>query len=426
MIRRGVESLIAGDPKLLRRQALLSAMAAFGTSLLYFVADFPHTAEIGMIAFFSGVGYSLFYVFFEDVYGFNARAAVAVMSGMAVLLMGFIVHFSGGIASPFIFLYFCILISEAVYGLENQYTLPLAVASYSIVCVGECLGVFEPANPWAAAVCANKVFALVLIATTVAFMWITRYITGLILTNLRSNLLRENDAKEAMVKKFSELNSTAQLGVLAHRIAHDLRGPLASISGYIQIEMVKEKSPEEKEALHDISMVVANMAESLKGITRFGKTYEANIEKISLSEFMNTLLAIVAFSPQARGVKFIKNYSGLTLTAINASVPDMQQAYFNILKNAVEAVRDNAGVKTIEVSIKCDGSDVVVSIADNGPGMPEEVLNNIFRKSLTTKKDGTGVGLVITRDLLAANDGTIELSNRPEGGLLALTRLPLA
>ena len=56
--------------------------------------------------------------------------------------------------------------------------------------------------------------------------------------------------------------------------------------------------------------------------------------------------------------------------------------------------------------------------------MPE-ILSTLFRKSLTTKKDGTGVGLVITRDLLIRNDGDIELRNRPEGGLSVITRLPL-
>lgn len=54
------------------------------------------------------------------------------------------------------------------------------------------------------------------------------------------------------------------------------------------------------------------------------------------------------------------------------------------------------------------------------------MLANIFRRPLTTKKDGAGVGLVVTRDLLARNDGAIELANREEGGLRVATRLPLA
>lgn len=64
-------------------------------------------------------------------------------------------------------------------------------------------------------------------------------------------------------------------------------------------------------------------------------------------------------------------------------------------------------------------------MSDNGPGIPAEILGELFSKSVTTKKEGTGVGLIITKALLEQNAGAIELRNR-EGGLTVLTRLPLA
>ena len=417
--------IISPDPVLLRRQALLSCLAAFGTSLLYFAADFPYTEKIALMALIAAVIYGGFYVFFKPIHARFARGSAAFMSGAAVILLAFVVHFSGGVASPFVFLYFCILISEAVYGLENPVTLPLAAGTYFLVCVGECAGLLAPANPWAAAVCANKLFAGILIGTTITFMWITRYITGLILKTLRASLEREHEEKDTLIKKFSELNSTAQIGVLAHRIAHDLRGPMAAISGYIQIEMLKQKDKQEAATLAELDDVVNGMAESLQGIARFGRASHAEPEKVVLAEFMDNLLAIVLFSKNARGIRFVKRYPARSDVAALVSRHDLQQACFNLLKNSVEAVRDNSDAKVIEVDIRAEGPDALITVSDNGPGIVPEILKNIFRKSITTKKDGTGVGLVITRDLLMHGDGDVQLRNLEEGGLTATVRLPL-
>ncbi|OGR65049.1 MAG: hypothetical protein A2X31_07790 [Elusimicrobia bacterium GWB2_63_22] len=417
--------VISPDPALLRRQALLSCLAAFGTSLLYFVADFPYTEKIALMALIAAVIYGVFYVFFKPIHARFARSSAAFLSGAAVILLAFVVHYSGGVASPFVFLYFCILISEAVYGLENPVTLPLAAGTYFLVCVGECSGLLAPANPWAAAVCENKVFAGILIGTTITFMWITRYITGLILKTLRGSLEREHEEKDTLIKKFSELNSTTQIGVLAHRIAHDLRAPMAAISGYIQIEMLKDKGKAEAAALAELNDVVNGMAESLQGITRFGRTSRSEPEPVALVEFMDNLLAIVLFSHQVRGIRFVKRYPARSAVTALVSRHDLQQACFNILKNAVEAVRDNSDAKVVEVDVRAEGKDALITVSDNGPGIVPEILKTLFRKSITTKKEGTGVGLMITRDLLMRCDGDIQLNNRAEGGLTAVVRLPL-
>jgi signal transduction histidine kinase len=354
------------------------------------------------------------------------RAVLEAMVLINLALLGFVIHFTGGIMSPFVFFYFWVLASAIIYGIEDRYGTWFAIVTYSALTLSEAYGFLDPWGISSRDVYASKPVTIILVAAIVVFIMMTRYVTGLVLYNLRASLERENAEKEGLLKKFSELNASAQIGVLAHRIAHDLRGPISFISGYIQLEMLKEKTAEDREALRDLGTVVANMAEALRGITRFGKADAAAIERLELADFLRTLLVIVAFSPQAKGIKFRRKYPDSLAAHVNASKSDLQQAYFNLLKNAVEAVRDNAGEKVIELSLRLDGKELEVTVADNGPGIPEELLKNIFRRSITTKKDGTGVGLTITRDLLTRNDGTIELRNRPEGGLCVATLLPLA
>lgn len=412
------------SPELLKKQILFSSLINLGGASLYFARNMPFDSALPVLAFFSALMYAGYYgilVFSERYLAPIAR----ILSFTSFIILTATVHLTGGIASPFIFLYFCILISETVYGLKTSLSLPLAVSSFVFVIAGEFFGLLPVTNPWTASIYQSPSVTLVILVSIVAFMGITHYLTDLLVVHLRASLDSGREENEGLLKKFSELNSTSQIGVLAHRIAHDLRGPISSISGYIQIEMLKEKNNEEREVLEELNSVVTGMSESLNGITSFGKASLGRAEKILVPDFIRTLMAIVAYSPQAMGVKFVKHYDEKLPASVYAVRPDLQQAYFNIIKNAVEAVRDNADAKLIELDIRVADRTVEVCISDNGPGIVPEILATLFRKSLTTKKDGTGVGLVITRDLLIRNDGDIELRNRPEGGLSVITRLPL-
>jgi signal transduction histidine kinase len=393
-------------------------------SLLSFLPGFPFHVGFCAVTLASSVMHLAAFIWFSKVS--RNRAVLEAMVLINLALLGFVIHFTGGIMSPFVFFYFWVLASAIIYGIEDRYSTWFAIVTYSALILSEAYGFLDPWGISSRDVYASKPVTIILVAAIVVFIMMTRYVTGLVLYNLRASLERENAEKEGLLKKFSELNASAQIGVLAHRIAHDLRGPISFISGYIQLEMLKEKTAEDREALRDLGTVVANMAEALRGITRFGKADAAAIERLELADFLRTLLVIVAFSPQAKGIKFRRKYPDSLAAHVNASKSDLQQAYFNLLKNAVEAVRDNAGEKVIELSLRLDGKELEVTVADNGPGIPEELLKNIFRRSITTKKDGTGVGLTITRDLLTRNNGTIELRNRPEGGLCVATLLPLA
>jgi signal transduction histidine kinase len=409
----------------LKRQALFSAAVCFFlTVVFFFLPSFPFDRRMLWYTLAAGAVYlAVFFTCGSLGKGYSRLITFVSLFGLAGSSV--VIHLTGGIMSPFIFMYFAILISEAAYGDEQFISISAAALFFLLVIGGEATGVLTP-SPAAVPIYASLLTTLVVTATIAAFMFITGYIGRIIIKQLRTAVDAENSEKQAILSKLGELEAHSQIGVLAHRIVHDLRNPIASISGYIQMEMIKVKTEEDKEMLKELNEVVLSMSSALKGITQFGRVACGPAENIVLSDFMRTLVAIVSFSPQARGVKFIKLYPEKLPLAVCGCRADLQQAFFNIIRNAVEAVRDNAGARTVEISIKAVGKEAEVSIQDNGPGMDPEVLKNLFRKSITTKKDGTGVGLVITRDLLARNSGDIEFHNLPAGGMWVLTRFPLA
>lgn len=411
--------------KALRLNALLAGLLGALATVMLFWGSLPFPRTVAWFSFFSFCCYSVYFLAFDLICAQCYRGVSIALSQLGAVIISISIYYTGGAVSPLSFLYLAILVSEALYGLENEFTVPVCAVGYLSAVWGIYSGLLPNPTPWASPANASPVFLFVVSALLISYLAITKNLSGRIINHLRGRIESEASQKDALLRKFSELNSTSQLGVLAHRIAHDLRGPIASISGYLQVEALKQKSPEDKETLRELEEVVENMSEALRGITRFGRPGGAKTEKIRLSEFVETLLAIVAFSPQSAGVRFTKA-SACDGQTICGSRADLQQAYFNIMKNAIEAVRDNSGDKTVELSAAVNGGNAVITVADNGPGITPEIMASIFKKSVTTKKDGTGVGMLITRDLLARNDGQIELRNRKEGGLEVVTRLPLA
>ena len=412
------------NKELLRRHALAAGIMAAVATLIILEVSLPFSSHLAALSAVAAVCYFVYYFMFRFLERTCLGAVTVILSQIGVVIITAAVAFTGGVVSPFIFLYFSILVAEAIYGIQNPYTMPASLAGYLLVVSGNYFGFLPVAVPWAQTIYKAPIAVLLTAGLTASYLVLTNRMTGKILSAMRSRLDSEAVEKEALLRRFSELNSTTQLGVLAHRIAHDLRGPIASISGYLELRLAQETDSVERETINGVQETVNSLVQSLQNITRFGKPGGVTRESIALCDFIKDLIGIASFSPQARGVAFETDCGGNEAASVVASRSDLQQALFNVIKNAVEAVAANDGAKRIEIKVVREAGNLVVSVSDNGSGMPEILLKEAFRKSLTTKKDGTGVGLLITRDLLIRNGGDIRLATGKDGGFTATILLP--
>lgn len=409
--------------ELLRRHALAAGVMAAGATLIILEVSLPFSRHLAALSAFGAVCYFAYYAMFRFLERTCLGAVSVVLSQIGVVIVTAAVYFTGGLVSPFIFLYFSMLVAETLYGLQNTYTMPASLAGYLLVVSGNYFGFLPIAVPWAHAIYRAHIAVLLTAGLTSFYLALTSRITAKILSAMRTRLETEAVEKEALLRRFSELNSTTQLGVLAHRIAHDLRGPIASVSGYLELRLAQETDPAERETINSVQETVNSLVQSLQNITRFGKPGGPTRENIVLCDFIKDLIGIASFAPQTHGIVFETDCGGNEAVSVVASRPDLQQALFNVVKNAVEAVSGNAGARRIRITVGREGGSITVSVSDNGPGMPGELFKEAFRKSVTTKKDGTGVGLLITRDLLIRNGGEIRLVNGKDGGFTATVLL---
>lgn len=411
------------NKELLRRHALAAGIMAAGASLIILEVSLPFSRHLAALSAFGAVCYFIYYAMFRFLERTCLGGVTVVLSQIGVVIVTAAVYFTGGLVSPFIFLYFSMLVAEALYGLQNPYTMPASLVGYLLVVSGNYFGFLPIAVPWAHAIYRAPIAVLLTAGLTASYLALTNRMTAKILFAMRARLDSEAVEKEALLRRFSELNSTTQLGVLAHRIAHDLRGPIASFSGFLELRLAQETDPVERETINGVQETVNSLVQSLQNITRFGKPGGPTRENIVLCDFIKDLIGIASFAPQTRGITFETDCGGNERVSVVASRSDLQQALFNVIKNAVEAVAGNSGSRRIRITVGHEGGSLAVSISDNGPGMPEELLKEAFRKSVTTKKDGTGVGLLITRDLLIRNGGDIRLATGKDGGFTATVLL---
>ncbi|HZH81411.1 MAG TPA: HAMP domain-containing sensor histidine kinase, partial [Gemmatimonadales bacterium] len=91
----------------------------------------------------------------------------------------------------------------------------------------------------------------------------------------------------------------------------------------------------------------------------------------------------------------------------------LRRAFANLLRNAAEAM---GGRGAIDVGVTTEGAGLLVTIADHGPGIPDELRQRVFEPYFTTKRDGTGLGLALVRQTIEAHQGTISVAETPGGG----------
>lgn len=411
----------------LRKQLLYTS----GLCLLTFVLarlmpGFPFPAGFGWLCLASSAAYLAASAVVLRLGRERYFLLLSVMCALSLALLAGMVHFTGGITSPFIFFYFAIMLSEAAYGVENYSTIFMAIASYLLVTVGEAFGFFPSYSTYSDVIYANKWVLFWLTLSTSSIMLITGFVGRIVMAGYRATAARESAKARALSAEIGELESYSQIGMVAHRIVHDIRTPLASALGYLELKgrEAKDVAADDDGLLCEVRGSLEEIASMLSDITRYGRQAEAKREKLSLVSFLNTMLTLIVFYPGSKGVKFHREFEEAEGLCVAASLRELRQVYFNLLKNAVEAL-DGENKKEITVGLRRDGDWAVITVADSGPGVPPAARGTMFLECHTSKENGTGVGLLIVKDLLTRNGGTIEYKDKGGGGAAFVTRLPL-
>jgi signal transduction histidine kinase len=200
---------------------------------------------------------------------------------------------------------------------------------------------------------------------------------------------------------------------VARRVAHEIKNPLTAMR--IALEQVGRPSdgggPDQRRSL--ALEVLAAETDRLERLARefadFGRLPEGPMSEVDLVELLEELGRTAV--PEQVAVRVHANGGGRR--SIQGHYDPLRRAFSNLFRNAAEAM---GGSGTIDVHVSGEGRGMVVKVADHGPGIPQALRGRVFEPYMTTKVDGTGLGLALVRQTVDAHGGTIAASETPGGG----------
>jgi nitrogen fixation/metabolism regulation signal transduction histidine kinase len=225
----------------------------------------------------------------------------------------------------------------------------------------------------------------------------------------------------------------AAWGEVARRLAHEIKNPLTPIqlaAERLRRRLAGKLPEEEADILDRATHTIVQQVESLKGmVNAFSEYARAPELKLSLVD-LNDLVAevIELYRAQESSVR-LDVQTDPQLPPLRADRGRMRQVLNNLIANALEAV-DGTPQAQVTVATRFssgpEGDSAVIMVTDNGHGFRQELLARVFEPYVTSKPKGTGLGLAIVKKIAEEHGGSIEASNRPEGGAYVRVVLPLA
>ncbi len=210
-------------------------------------------------------------------------------------------------------------------------------------------------------------------------------------------------------------NTSAMVGSLAH----ELRNPLSAAKGLLQL--VGRKRDPEKIAGYS-NLIIRELDRATRLLNEFlllGKTSEKTGEPLDLLVFLQELLPLLKGEADGSTIDFAHELEAVP--PVFADQGQLTQVVLNLMRNAVEAAGDQG---RIILRLRNLGDYVIFEIEDNGPGLPQDVLSEIFRPFFTTKERGTGLGLAVSQAIIHNSGGQITASNVNDGGARFSIKLP--
>jgi signal transduction histidine kinase len=231
---------------------------------------------------------------------------------------------------------------------------------------------------------------------------------------------RLREARDEAAQRFRK-DKLAAMGELSAALAHEIRNPIGIINTSAALldkpDFAPEKKAELTRMIREESLRVSNLVQDFLQLSRHRQPQFASIDPVQpLERALDITLAL------GRPVTVRKHFEH-DGAMIQADAGLLQQAWGNILTNALQAIDGRDGELKLRSQLQ-DG-EILVSVEDNGPGVPAEIMPRLFEPFFTTKEQGTGLGLTIAYTLVEANGGRLEAA-APEGnGAKFVMRFPV-
>ncbi len=237
----------------------------------------------------------------------------------------------------------------------------------------------------------------------------------------------DNTEQKKRTELYHHAEKLAAIGQLSAGVAHELNTPLGSVLGYARL-LLKDKSLTaiQKEQASIIAEQAKKSSSIIQGLLRFARQTSREkkvLENCQLNDIIMGTRPLLETELTKRKIKLTTDLAPLEPTAADAQ--ELEQVVLNLSMNAIQAIGSKG---RIHIKTRQSGKHILMSIADNGPGIPEAIRSRIFDPFYTTKPvgEGTGLGLSICSGIIGDLGGTIDIDSHLEKGTTIRVLFPLA
>lgn len=245
--------------------------------------------------------------------------------------------------------------------------------------------------------------------------------------------LTEREESQAMLDQargeIARLARLNELGEMASTLAHELNQPLSAIANYVQgCRRMLERLDDElagrmRGALDEAAKQALRAGEIIRHLREFVTHGETDKGREDINHLLEEAGALALVGSRERGIKSVFEF-GAESSIVVADRVQIQQVLINLMRNAMEAMRDSEVKELVVRTLQVSPDWLRVEVADTGPGISDEVAPRLFQPFVTTKANGMGIGLSISRRIIESHGGELSVSRNAAGGATFAFTLP--
>lgn len=250
-------------------------------------------------------------------------------------------------------------------------------------------------------------------------------VIGFLSAYISEQVSKKDKVLVVLEQKLRREDRLSAIGKLAANTAHEIRNPLASISGCV--EALKESLILEgnNEKLFKLIMKeTTRLNDIINGLLEYVKPRRLQLERVNISELLDEVIFLIKNSKDFKENVLIKKEGHENALSVICDPRQIKQVFFNLLINAVEAVDENGRI-IINQGVNPDNDEVVISFSDNGYGIPQDRIETLFEPFSSGKDKGVGLGLAIVLSIIKDHKGNVKFETKKGKGSKFSVFLPL-
>jgi two-component system sensor kinase FixL len=224
-----------------------------------------------------------------------------------------------------------------------------------------------------------------------------------------STIIQDLTEREAQQRRILELQTElahvqrlTELGQVVSMLVHEVNQPLTAIGNYVNASrrlLNSGKQEQAQSALKQITDQTTRARQIVQRISEFVRKGETQMRAEHLPNVIDEIVSLTEASVKQEGLRITTHVDPMARTAEIDKV-QVHQVIFNLMRNAIEAMQDQPRRELAVLAKPTEGGMLEVSVADRGPGLPDEVRGKLFQPFITTKPDGMGIGLSVCRTIV--------------------------